>query len=402
MSFTNTTFTNTLKCSALGLAALLASGCSIFGDDELTYKELQPFDATVSPSVVWEGSVGKGVGEYFSRLNPAVVGDVIVAADRRGVVKAFNRADGANLWRVDVRKLTGADTGGWLMPGDTARISGGLVANDERVFFGTENGSVIALSMADGSLVWRTEIDGEVLADPAVGEGYVVVNTTAGKLIGLLEDSGEQQWTMSTEVPALSLRGTSAPTIASGGALFGTATGKLTVAVLNNGQQAWVAPLAVPQGATELQRLVDADVQPQVRGNAVYSIAYNGQVAAVELTSGRIMWQREYASFNNFDLSFNRLFLTDTSDSVYSLDNESGVEVWSNNDLTGRQVTGPVRFGDYVVVGDAFGYLHFLDSNNGEMAGRLEVGDSVYVAPVVAGDTLYVQLRDGSLLAVRI
>lgn len=395
-------FNHILRFSALGLAAVLASGCSIFGDDELTYKELQPINATVTPSVVWEASVGKGVGEYYSRLNPAVAGDVIVAADRRGVVQAFNRGSGASLWRVDVREMTGGDTGSWLMPGDSARIAGGLVANNERVFFGTENGSVIALSMADGSLIWRTEIDGEVLADPAVGEGYLVVNTTAGKLVGLLEESGEQQWTMDTEVPALSLRGTSAPTINSGGALFGTATGKLTVAVLNNGQQAWVAPLAVPQGATELQRLVDADVQPQVQGNAVYSIAYNGQVAAVELTSGRILWQREYASFNNFDLSITRLFLTDTADTIYALDSNDGVEIWSNSDLTGRQVTGPVRFGNYVVVGDAFGYLHFLDANTGEMAGRLEVGDSVYVTPVLAGDTLYVQLRDGSLLAVRI
>ncbi|RUO41679.1 outer membrane protein assembly factor BamB [Pseudidiomarina aestuarii] len=391
-----------LKLTAVAVAATVLSGCSIFGDDEITYKELQPINATVTPQVQWTREVGDGVGDFFSRLNPIVVGERVIAADRRGVVAAFERNSGQPAWRVDVRTLLGGEEEGWLFPGEPLRISGGLTSGGNRIFFGTENGQVIALNPDNGELLWHTEVKGEVLADPAVGDGFVVVQTGSGNIVGLDERTGEEQWTLRTEVPALTLRGTSAPIITNGGALFGTATGKLSVAVLENGQQAWEARLAVPKGATELQRLIDVDSKPVVYGSAVYAIAYNGQVASVELNSGRVIWQREYSSFQNIDIGGGRLYLTDVDDSVYALDPQGGVEVWSNNDLSGRELTAPVRYKNTVVVGDRFGYLHFLNASNGELIGRLEMDDEAYVAPIVSGDTLYVQLRDGSLLAVGI
>ena len=45
------------------------------------------------------------------------------------------------------------------------------------------------------------------------------------------------------------------------------------------------------------------------------------------------------------------------------------------------------------MVGDFEGYLHFIDRNTGEVAGRVEVdSDGLYSQPlVVAGDKIYVQ-----------
>lgn len=60
----------TAKLTAVALAGLVLAGCSIFDDEEPTYKFLQPFDQQVQPRVVWDESVGSGVGEYFSHLNP--------------------------------------------------------------------------------------------------------------------------------------------------------------------------------------------------------------------------------------------------------------------------------------------------------------------------------------------
>ena len=390
-----------LKHSLVIAAALGLSGCSIFGDEELSYKELQPFNASVQPSVQWDAGAGDGIGEFFSRLNPTVVGDHVVVADRQGMLMAFNRANGNRVWERDLQAQYAAQGEGWLDGAESLRISGGLVSYGDNVVLGTENGDVIMLNGVDGSVLWHTNIKAEVVSDPALDANHVVITASNGKVVGLNAETGEERWSMVTDVPALSLRGTGAPTLASGGAIFGTANGKLTVAVLDNGQQVWEARLAIPKGATELQRLVDVDAAPISRGELIYNIAYNGQLAAVEMRTGRVVWQREYSSFQNLDMYGQTIYATDADDRVYAINVDGGIERWVNADFEGRELTAPVYYNGSIVVGDSFGYLHFIDAASGETEGRLEVGSDVYVAPVVADNELYIQTRDGTLLAVR-
>lgn len=390
-----------LKHSLVIAAALGLSGCSIFGDEELSYKELQPFNASVQPSVQWDAGAGDGIGEFFSRLNPTVVGDHVVVADRQGMIMAFNRANGNRVWERDLQAQFAAQGEGWLDGAESLRISGGLVSYGDNVVLGTENGDVIMLNGVDGSVLWHTNIKAEIVSDPALDANHVVITASNGKVVGLNAETGEERWSMVTEVPALSLRGTGAPTLASGGAIFGTANGKLTVAVLDNGQQVWEARLAIPKGATELQRLVDVDAAPISRGELIYNIAYNGQLAAVEMRTGRVVWQREYSSFQNLDMYGQTIYATDADDRVYAINVDGGIERWVNADFEGRELTAPVYYNGSIVVGDSFGYLHFIDAASGETEGRLEVGSDVYVAPVVADNELYIQTRDGTLLAVR-
>lgn len=390
-----------LQGTLLAAVALSLSGCSIFGGDELTYKELQPFNETVTPEVVWDESAGGGIDDFFSRLNPVVSDNLVIAADRAGRVTAFDRESGDRVWQRDLQAEFAQSGEGWLGRAESLRISGGLSEYNDKVVLGTENGDLIALNATDGQVLWHQKINAEILSNPALDATHAVVAAGNGEIFAFSMDDGEQLWSLPTDVPALTLRGTASPTLAAGGAIFGTATGKLSVVVTSNGQQAWETRLAVPKGATELQRLVDVDSTPLVRGNTIYNVAYNGQLAAVEIRNGRVIWQREYSSFQNLALQGSILYVTDVDDRVYAINTDGGIENWVNDDLEGRELTAPVYFNGQIVVGDDFGYLHFIDAKTGEMAGRLDVGDPIYVAPVVAEDKLYLQTRDGTLLAVR-
>lgn len=390
-----------LKQLALATTAvMLVSACST--TDEITYKELQEFSAEVTPKVVWEASVGDGVSGYYSHLNPVVVGDYLVAADRVGVIAAYQRSNGKQVWRKELRNELNFETGGWWSQGEPMRIAGGLTVDRGVVYLGSENGDVVAINAADGSVKWHSQIRSEILADPAVGSDVVVVKGSTGELTALDLETGEEKWRYSSETPALTLRGTAAPVIEQGGVFIGTATGKVMVINAENGQPAWEARLAVPSGSTELQRMVDVDSKPVLFGGVLYNVAYNGSLVAVDVRNGNIIWKREYSSFQNLTYAKGRLFLTDASDTVSALNPQGGIEMWSNTDYNGRLLTAPVQFGDYIVVGDSMGYLHFLNILDGRTVGRLDVGEEVYTAPIVQDDTLYLQTRDGSLLAVRI
>ncbi|GAA0367489.1 outer membrane protein assembly factor BamB [Bowmanella denitrificans] len=403
------------------LSVLGLSGCSIvpqwmdpttwFADEEeLKIKQLKPIDAQFVPTTLWQQDVGGGVGGHFSRLKPAVAYDKVFAADRHGEVIAFDQASGKQLWQRDFARFS---DDGWFSgiarlwrSGEAARIAGGMAASYEKVYFGTENGDVIALDINTGETLWQAKVKGEVLAKPAVADGLVIVNTGAGIMFALDAESGEQQWLYESEVPPLSLRGISAPTASAGGAMVGTASGKLAVVIMENGQIAWEQAITAPTGATELDRLVDIDIEPLILGGVIYVVSFDGTLAAVELRSGRVIWKRDYRSYRRITMDANNLYVVDADSVVYGLDRRNGVELWSQNSLRGRLLTAAEPVGDYLVAGDKYGFLHWFNQSDGKLVARLDVGgddedEGIFAAPVVDGKVLYTLTRDGQLRAVQ-
>nr|WP_198650264.1 outer membrane protein assembly factor BamB [Oceanimonas marisflavi] len=343
----------------------------------------------------WSASVGKGVGDYYSQLRPVVDGDRLFAASRDGVLKAFDRVTGDEQWKAELDELDINKNQ------RSPRIAGGLTAAYGNLYFGSENGVVYAVSQAGGELLWAQNVPGEVLAAPAVDEGKVVVHTSAGNLVALDAQSGDQQWLLRNEQPSLTLRSMATPITAGGAVLYGRADGRLGIALLDSGQPVRDTRIASPRGATELERMVDVAAKPVILGDILFTIAYNGQLTAHQLISGQQLWKRQYQGSEDLSTDGSLLFITDSRSHLFAVDARSGSEVWSNTGLENRRLTAPAVFGDYLVAGDGEGYLYWLDRNTGKLV-SLERIDSagLYAAPVVAGDTLYVQSRDGELVAI--
>jgi outer membrane protein assembly factor BamB len=409
---------NTLKKRIFSLVlgcSVLLSGCSTitdwFSDDEeVAIRRLAPIESLFIPTKIWSTELGNGVAQYYSRLEPALAYGNVYAANRQGLVAAFDQKTGKKVWERNF--ATFADTGltsglkKWWSNGEPAKISGGLSIAYETVFFGTENGEVIALDAKNGEVKWQTTVKGEVIAAPAIDEGVVVLNTGSGMVFALDANNGEQVWVYESEVPPLSLRGVSAPAAVSGGAIIGTANGKLVVNILGTGQTAWEQVISSASGVTELERIVDIDSQPLVAGGIIYVITYDGSLAAVELRSGRVIWKREYKSYRSLTAAGNNLFVVDVNSNVYALDIRNGVELWSQGKLKKRLLTSAVPVGDYLVAGDKWGFMHWFNQSDGKIVARLAVGDddedeSIYSAPVVDGKIIYTQTRNGKLVAVQ-
>ena len=408
---------NTLKLRIVTLVlgcTLLISGCSTISDwfaddEELAVRRLVPIESQFSPSIAWSTELGNGIAQYYSRLEPALAYGKVYAANRQGLVAAYEQKTGEKVWEHNFAIYPEDEWFPWLTrmlsKGEPAKISGGVSIAYETVFLGTENGEVIALDAKNGEVKWQTMVKGEVIAAPSVEEGVVVLNTGSGMVFALDANSGEQLWMYESDVPPLSLRGVSSPAATAGGAIIGTANGKLVVNILATGQTAWEQVISSASGVTELDRIVDIDSQPLVSAGTIYVITYDGSLAAVELRTGRIIWKREYKSYRRLTVAGNNLFVVDANSNVYALDSRNGVELWSQGALKKRQLTSAVPVGDYLVAGDKWGYLHWFNQSDGKLVARLAVGDddedeSIYTSPVVEGNTLYTQTRDGKLVAV--
>ncbi|WP_354625182.1 outer membrane protein assembly factor BamB [Psychromonas sp. MME2] len=389
------------KCSkylaVIASVTFFLSGCSIFSSEEdvVQMAEVPVFKSTYKPRVAWKRSVGSGVDKYYSQLQPGIGENAIYVASRDGYVKAFSIKNGKQLWSTNFSDDPHNELN------RSARFSGGVTVGSDAIYIGTENAQVLAFNKQDGKLLWLVDVGGEVVAKPAYAAGKVIVHTTRGNLYALDSDTGEKLWTLNNKQPTLSLRGSSTPTIAQGGVVYGRADGFVSVALLEDGRPLWQLPVARPSGATELDRIVDVDMQPIIRNGIVYALAYNGNLVAIDLLKGEQIWARKYAGYTDIALSGTTIYLTDSRGHIFAVDYNSGAEQWMNGQLSYRDVTGVTVANEYIVVGDGEGYLYWIDRDDGSFVAMQKLdSDGLYMQPIATDKYLYIQTRSGDLIAI--
>ncbi|MGB5447039.1 MAG: PQQ-binding-like beta-propeller repeat protein, partial [Psychromonas sp.] len=113
------------------------------------------------------------------------------------------------------------------------------------------------------------------------------------------------------------------------------------------------------------------------------------------------LWAKQYSSYNDIALSGNTLYLTDYRGYVSAVDRRTGDKIWTNEELSYRNLTGVAIANQYLVVGDGEGYLHWIDRDNGKFVAQQKIdSDGLYSAPVVTETHLYLQSRSGKLVAI--
>jgi len=381
----------------LATSTLLLTGCSLFSSEEdiVAMSELPVFEATYTPQIAWQNTVGEGVDKFYSQLQPAADDNAVYVASRAGLVSAFDAKTGKLLWSNDCSDLEDNALN------RSARFSGGVHLGVDSLYIGTENAQVIAIDKDSGELRWLANVSGEVVASPVYANGMVVVHTTRGDLIALDSNTGEQVWNLNNKQPKLTLRGSATPSVSQGGIVYGRADGFVAAALLSNGQPLWQLPVARPYGATELDRIVDADMQPIIHNGVIYTLAYNGSLVAIDLLKGKQLWQQKYSGYSNIALAGSTLYLTDARGYLFAVNRDTGEKLWSNKQLGYRNVTGISVANQYIVVGDGEGYLHWIDRDSGQFVAQQELdSDGIYMQPFAADQYLYLQTRSGKLVAI--
>ena len=375
-----------MKRLLLALPALLVA-CSDTGPLREPAELVKVESPAVKPRVVWDASPGDGGDELHTRLRLAVEPDVVVTADIGGEVHALSPQDGRRLWT--------ADTDARLVAGPT--VSGALV------LVGTLDAEVIALKRSDGSAAWRAAVSSEVMAPPASDGRVVVVRCGDGKVFGLNAETGARVWSFDRAVPPLTLRGLSAPLLNGGIAYIGLDNGRLVALRIDTGDVLWEEVVAAPSGRTELERIVDVDADPLITPEGIYAVSFGGELAAIGLTDGRVAWRRPIKSYSGVALAGGILAVTDENGVVWALDAQTGAAAWKQEALKFRRLSPPLVLGDYVVVADYEGYVHWLAPQDGRIVGRVRaVRDQVTAPPVEHEGRLYLLGDNGDVAAVTV
>ena len=373
------------RIAGIVVALALLSGCSWFGDKDNAEPpaELTAFDEQVKLKRIWSRDTGSGTDEQFVQLVPFVAGERVFVADRSGAVRAYTLDKGEQLWHAKTKVAISAGPGG----------------GDDLMVVGSSDADLIALDAETGEERWRTSVSSEVLSVPLIYRGIVVVQTVDGYLAGLDASSGERLWVQGRTVPVLTLRGTSTALVEDGAVIAGFANGKITALDIRSGAPLWEAVVAVPSGRSELQRMVDVDANPVVRDGVLYVVSFQGQMAAVGLQNGRLLWNRDMSAYAGIAVDSGQVYVADENSEVWALDRDSGASLWKQSALRRRALTGPMVAGGYVAAGDFAGYVHLLARLDGSIVGRVKVDSKgILTPPVALGDRVLVLGAGGKLV----
>jgi len=269
-----------------------------------------------------------------------------------------------------------------------AKLSAGAGAANGLLVVGSEDGELFGLDTKHGEIKWRTPLSSEILAAPQITVDKVIASIGDGKVIALDARTGQRIWVSSNTVPALSLRGGGRPVVVGERVIVGFASGHLVAFNLHNGKRLWETAVAVSRGRSEIERLVDIDSTPRVVDNMVYTVTYQGQIAALTLESGQIVWSREASSFVDIAVDEGHVYFSDNSGELWALDRTSGATLWRQDKLHGRATTAPALLGEYIAVGDFQGYLHWMTRADGRFVARVRMDDADRRA-VVSGKVSY-------------
>lgn len=382
------------------------TGCNIFrgssSDDESKEKIVLNYTEEVSIQTLWTKRIGKGLGKKFVEIQPAIVADLVLVADAYGTLVALNRFNGDEVWRTQVGRPDARNFFDFTNRSDPSFVSGGVSVGRGKVFVGTVRGYLIALALKDGSEVWRKLLSGEVLAPAAVADDVVVVQTGDGKMYALELEDGETRWIFSTQNPVLSLRGTGTPAIDNGQAVAGFANGLVAAVDLTTGAPAWEQRVTLPEGTTELERIVDVDGTPLVLPRLVYAASHQGRVRAMIRESGDIFWEASEPSHRAVAAGFDSVYVVRDDDEIVALQQDNGNEIWRQGSLIDRALTDPLTYSNYLLVGDESGTVHVLAQTDGRLLTSTKVGASVQSPLIVEDGVVYLLNTHGQLRALRI
>jgi outer membrane protein assembly factor BamB len=343
--------------------------------------ELVPVSNQFELSPVWSTNVGSS--EPFN-FHPAVAGDAVYAASLSGKLVKIDLMTGNKLWEVSVPDRLS------IGPGSDGRTTAAV----------TTKGTVYAYDDT-GKAIWNVSIGSEVLSEPVVAAGVVIIRTLDNRFVGLDAQTGARRWTYQRQQSALSLRvGYGMLAIGNEVIVTGFSGGRFGMIAMANGGLIWETPVSFPKGFSEIERLNDVTAKPSMEGETICAVSYQGRIGCAQARTGNLLWFKDFSSYTGTAQSPDLVFSSNERSHVSAFAVKDGSLFWENTQLTFRDLGEPMAIGKVLLMGDAQGYVHALSQASGEMLARIRHDSSpITAAPIAVNGLILIQSQGGKLAA---
>lgn len=309
-------------------------------------------------------------------------------------------------------------------------IKSAVAVGGGRVFAGSGDGNVYAVSLLDGRKLWSFPTGGPVKAPPLLLDGTVFVGSADSHLYAIDAGTGLEKWKYKTGAQITGSANWLGTPAGRRRILFGSYDKRLHCVYADDGEVAWTyetenfingAP-AVADGKASfgncagfvyfvniadgaLVRKIDSGApvvsSPAVMGPKAYVGDYNSEVVCIDVPSGRILWRyRDVGGtvFSSPAVTADYVIFGSRDERVHCIDRATGSRVWVFR-TAGAVDSSPVVCGDRVIVGSSDGRVYMLRLSDGQELWSYEIGQPITASPAVAAAAVIVGCEDGSIYA---
>jgi outer membrane protein assembly factor BamB len=349
----------------------------------------------------WASEIGAG-GGYRKKIlaQPVVANGLVYTMDSDAVVSAFAMATGARVWRTDTKDKDA----------DSTNVGGGLAVSNDTLFAVNGLGDLVALDAAKGTGKWRSNIGAPGRSAPTVVEGRLFLTTIQDKLLALAANDGHQIWSYQALAATPSVLGRPAPAFANGLVVAGFSSGELACLRAESGNVVWTDNLGGAAAGTTADFSAIRG-RPAISNGRVVATGMGGLTLALDLPTGRRLWERSVASEDSPWVAGDWLFIIALSEQMAAINAADGrvawvsaLPHWQNPEKQTDSISwwGPSLIGDRLVVAGTNKNALSISPYTGAILSRQVLsGAAAPLEPVVADGTLLVISDDARLLALR-
>jgi len=354
-----------------------------------------------NPTKRWTAQVEGSSARARLAAAPVVGSGKLYAEGTDGVIRAFDKENGALIWTRDDELSDDLQ--------DSA-FGGGVSYDSGRVYATNGAGDAKALNADTGEVIWKVRPAGPLRGSPTIAFGQIYVMTQDNQVIALDADDGSVLWNESGSSAQSGVFGVAAPAAGQGTVIAGYSSGELSAYRYENGRTLWSDALARTNISTTVSSLTDIDADPIIDSGRVYALGQGGRMAAYELLTGQRVWELNLAGISTPAIAGEWIFTLTDDARLLAIARSSGRVRWitqlpgfrDEEDRKGPIFwTGPVLAGGNLWVASSRGEVWKVSVGEGSAQMFADIDEPVSLPPVVADETLYLLDDSGTIHAWR-
>jgi eukaryotic-like serine/threonine-protein kinase len=352
---------------------------------------------------------GKEKWNFKSRMpiasSPAVSGGTLYFVSSAGSLAAIDVATGKPKWVFATefeRKFEAKNLHGYPSPAQTIPdawdiwTSSPAVANG-KVFFGSGDGNVYAVTADTGIELWKVQTKDIVHASPAVFNNTVYIGSWDSNLYALNAETGEEKWTFKAGEDNTihnQVGFQSSPAVVDGVVYVGCRDGHVYALDAANGKKKW--------DYSTNKSWVNGT--PAVRDGVVYvGTSDSSRFMALDAKNGRLRWNFAAKSymFSSAALAGDLAYVGDHNGKLYAVDTKTGKLAWEFQVEASKKDPMKVMNADGSLNQEAFSpvFGDFEDMYI-DIYRFISIG-AILSSPVVDKGVVYFGSMDGNLYALQ-
>jgi outer membrane protein assembly factor BamB len=354
-----------------------------------------------NPAKVWSAQIAGASNRERLAAAPVVGSGKLFAVGTDGVITAYDKNTGTRVWSLQNDESMTKD----MRP---SAFGGGVSYEAGKLYATNGVGEVKAINAETGELLWKVKPSGPLRGAPTIAFGQLFVMTQDNQLISLKIEDGSLVWDESGSNTQSGVFGVATPAAGQGTIVAGYSSGELSAYRYENGRTLWSDALARTNISTTVGTITDIDADPIIDSGRIYALGQGGRMAAYELVTGQRIWELNLAGISTPAIAGEWIFTLTDDARLLAIARSSGRVRWitqlqrykDEKDKEGPIFwTGPVLAGGQLWVASSRGEVWKVSAGEGSASLFADIGQPVSLAPVVAGEMLYLLDDSGTIHA---